>query len=142
MKTVAVTFLLLLTNVLAGAQIPEQKSGIKGIIFDWMGAVIPNRDITATASDGKIYKTQSGDEGEYYLELPVGNYLIEVGGWGYGFCPVKLENYLVTKAIMSLDIIMEVRDEKSHCSNVTTKFRYQRKYEKFWNKPLKNSEPQ
>ncbi|HEY6971649.1 MAG TPA: carboxypeptidase regulatory-like domain-containing protein [Candidatus Angelobacter sp.] len=57
-----------------GAPLP----GLYGIVTDANGAVVANASITATGEDGEEHTATSDSNGNFRLELPQGNYEVEV----------------------------------------------------------------
>jgi hypothetical protein len=50
--------------------VAENKGQLSGTVYDPKGAVIPGAEVSAATADGRIFKTESNEDGRYLLELP------------------------------------------------------------------------
>ncbi|MGI8669673.1 MAG: carboxypeptidase-like regulatory domain-containing protein [Aridibacter sp.] len=86
----------------------DNSTTVKGIIMDFYGARIPGAEVIAK-KENKEYKTISGKEGEYKLNLDKGSYRLEVKSQGFKTFKIEKLN-IATKYIdtMNLDIVLDI----------------------------------
>ena len=82
-RFVGALFLLAGTASLASAQVTA--GGIRGVVADPTGAVVPGADVTATnLATGQSISTQTTEAGVYVLgNIPVGDYDLSVESLGF-----------------------------------------------------------
>jgi len=103
----------------SSSTIVAQSTGVKGRILDRQGAVITGIEITATDAGKKVFRTVTSEKGEYSLDLPTGEYTLEIGNSDRSqFCPLRIKKYLVPEfnGFMTFDIILKI-GKCSHCGS-------------------------
>jgi hypothetical protein len=80
----AVLACIVLLFGMAGSSDAQNRPGmLSGVVADASGAVIPNAQIAVTGTDAFTTAAASDDRGVYSLQLPPGEYAIEVSASGF-----------------------------------------------------------
>jgi hypothetical protein len=90
-------------------RISGAKGAVGGTIFDAMGAVVPNTNVSAeNISSGEVFSVKSDDEGEFLLtDLPSGKY--KITAQSPGFQQYVIQNVVVSSMnLVSIKMILEV----------------------------------
>lgn len=104
MKVLQILVLIFGLSVFANAQ----KAILSGTVQDFLGAVIPNGKIKAVDDKGKTFSTNTNDDGVYKLELPEGEYKIEITFSIYNKFTVS--DYWITNK-MQLDVALQCKND-------------------------------
>jgi Carboxypeptidase regulatory-like domain len=90
---------------------------LTGTVYDINGSVIVLSRVVAYSLDGKEYDATTNDEGIYKIQVPSAVYTVVATA--PGFCLKRISHFRVVKAAsgkMSLDMVLEVADERKPCA--------------------------
>lgn len=83
------------------------KPSLSGRVMDTTSASASGMRIKIQDKKGKTFEASTDADGFYSIKLPTGDYLIEVVSGG-GLFGIKVENYKIAPAKMTLDIVLEI----------------------------------
>ncbi len=107
MKVLQFLVLVNCSVIFAFSQNLDRKFTITGTVYDSNKAIVVGTKITAKDLNGKIFKTVSGENGKYKLDLPAKSYIVEFTQTGFKLHRViNFEVNADTKNI--LDVTLEV----------------------------------
>ncbi len=98
-------------------QTGQSSATLTGTIYDINGAVIVRARVIAYSLDGKAYEAQTNDEGVYKIQVPLAVYTVVATA--PGFCLKRVGHFRIVKATsgkMSLDMVLDVADERKPCA--------------------------
>jgi hypothetical protein len=90
---------------------------LTGTVYDINGSVIALSRVIAYGLDGKEYDATTNDEGVYKIQVPLAVYTVVATA--AGFCLKRISHFRVVNATsgkMSLDMVLEVADERKPCA--------------------------
>lgn len=94
----------------APAPVPAVRtSPIRAVVMDQTGAVIVGATVKATAADGTVLETVTDERGEARLEVPQGDYTIEVSSVGFDLARYEAQRVRGGGG-WKRDVILEIAD--------------------------------
>lgn len=98
-------------------QTGKSNTTVTGTVYDINGSAITLSRVIAYSLDGKEYEAMTNDEGVYKIQVPLAVYTIVATA--PEFCLKRVSHFRVVKATsgkMSLDMVLEVADERKPCA--------------------------